>query len=65
MLTRNTFAAALCIFASLRETSSFRAKPHQRSKGFTNLRRMIFASVGEDPRTGRWRGKKKTECGLH
>lgn len=21
--------------------------------------------IGEDPRTGRWRGKKKTECGLH
>ena len=21
--------------------------------------------IGEDPRAGRWRGKKKTECGLH
>jgi 3'-phosphoadenosine 5'-phosphosulfate sulfotransferase (PAPS reductase)/FAD synthetase len=20
---------------------------------------------GEDPRSGRWRGKEKTECGLH
>jgi len=21
--------------------------------------------LGEDPRAGRWRGREKTECGLH